>query len=224
MPRNPDKMRCTVPGCRNWAMRGHERCRSHLDAQRGPRRAGAPLANLNALRTGEHSQPLSLPEREQLVAAIIADPDALPLHLGRVVGSVQSRTGDPFLTLVALRRLLAQLIPLLAACLFRVELRAYLRAVSRRLPPADELQDAGGEQGAASTLGTASAHAVSAQHVVSAQHAVSAHPLLRDIQAVIERKTARLVPEERLLLLRKIIRHRNNYRNRDRADEDFVER
>jgi hypothetical protein len=207
MPRNPDKMRCTVPGCRNWAMRGHERCRSHLDAQRGPRRAGAPLANLNALRTGEHSQPLSLPEREQLVAEVIAHPDTLPLHLARAVSSVHARTGDPFLTLVALRCLLAQLIPLLAACLFRVELRAYLYAAARRLMPADESQAAGGEQDAVSALGAA-----------------SVHPLLRDVQTVIERKTARQAPEERLLLLRKIIRHRNNYRNRDRADEDFVER
>ena len=196
MPRNPDKARCIVPGCRNWAMRGHDRCRPHRDAERGPRGAGAPLANLNALRTGEHSQPLSLPERKQLIAAIMADPDALPLHLARAVGSIHSRTGDPFLTLVVLRRLLSQLTPLLAGCLFRIELRAYLRAVSRRIPPADEFQDTGGGQGAASV-----------------------HPLLRDLQAVIERKTARQAPEERLLLLRKIIKHRNNYRNRDRAND-----
>ena len=33
---------CQVPGCRNWAMRGHTHCRPHRDPELGPR--GAPRA------------------------------------------------------------------------------------------------------------------------------------------------------------------------------------
>jgi hypothetical protein len=29
MPRNPNKTRCTFPGCHNWAMRGEDRCHVH---------------------------------------------------------------------------------------------------------------------------------------------------------------------------------------------------
>jgi hypothetical protein len=137
-------------------------------------------------------------------------------------------------TLVALRRLLAQLIPLLAACLFRVELRAYLRAVARRLPPADESQGAG-KRGTGSTQDTASEPSIGSPHAASAQGtgmvlgAASAlgteavHPLLRELQALIVRNTARLTPEGRLLFLRKIKNHRNNYRNRDRANDNLLE-
>ena len=30
MPRNPDKQRCGIPGCKAWAMRNHGYCTSHL--------------------------------------------------------------------------------------------------------------------------------------------------------------------------------------------------
>ncbi|MGD8857605.1 MAG: hypothetical protein PVG33_14830 [Chloroflexota bacterium] len=39
-------------------MRGYNRCRSHLDPLLGPRGAGAPRGNLNALKTGEHINPI----------------------------------------------------------------------------------------------------------------------------------------------------------------------
>jgi hypothetical protein len=55
MPRNPDKARCTFPGCHNWAMHGQERCHAHryaadpsltyedaLPAQDAPLEQGAP--------------------------------------------------------------------------------------------------------------------------------------------------------------------------------------
>ena len=29
MPRNPNKTRCTFPGCHNWAMRREDRCHAH---------------------------------------------------------------------------------------------------------------------------------------------------------------------------------------------------
>jgi hypothetical protein len=52
MPRNPSKARCTVPGCRNWSMRDHTRCRPHRNLELGPQRAGPPPGNLYALRSG----------------------------------------------------------------------------------------------------------------------------------------------------------------------------
>ena len=55
MPRNPSKRRCQVPGCRNWAMRANTRCRPHRDRELGPRGAGAPAGNLNALHTTENN-------------------------------------------------------------------------------------------------------------------------------------------------------------------------
>jgi len=33
MPRNPNKTRCTFPGCHNWAMHGQERCHVHRYAE-----------------------------------------------------------------------------------------------------------------------------------------------------------------------------------------------
>jgi hypothetical protein len=48
MPRNPDKTHCTVPDCRNWAVRGSDPplCSPHSG------RAGAPPANQNHLIHG----------------------------------------------------------------------------------------------------------------------------------------------------------------------------
>ena len=34
MPRNPQKRKCSYPGCRAWAMRGQEHCRAHRDIPR----------------------------------------------------------------------------------------------------------------------------------------------------------------------------------------------
>jgi hypothetical protein len=36
MPRNSQRTRCQVPGCRNWAMRGHSHCHPHHDSELGP--------------------------------------------------------------------------------------------------------------------------------------------------------------------------------------------
>jgi hypothetical protein len=131
MPRNPDKTRCTVPGCRAWAMHGHTRCRAHLDAELGPRGAGAPLHNLNALKHGQHSDPLPEPDFQCLVVTAVERPDDLALQVGLAVRRIQDRTGDPFLTLVALRRLLSRLVDGVADALFTAELCETLRP----LPP-----------------------------------------------------------------------------------------
>jgi len=47
MPRNPNKRRCAVPGCKAWAKHGHELCASHLAAQtaRAIDRFVVPLLN-----------------------------------------------------------------------------------------------------------------------------------------------------------------------------------
>ena len=131
MPRNPDKTRCSVPGCHAWAMREHHRCRSHRDAELAPRGAGAPLGNLNALQHGRYSHPLPLPELARLAEIAAHQPDDLPLHIALAVRSIHTRTGNVFLTLFALRRLLSQLTPLLATTLFAAELDDLLQP----LPP-----------------------------------------------------------------------------------------
>ena len=137
MPRNLNKTRCTVPGCRNWAMRDGDHCRPHRDAelgpQLGPRGGGAPSGNLNALKTGANANPLTPSELNDLVAAIVAAPDDLPFQVGLVARSIHARTGDTFLTLVALRRLLVQLVPQVTNRLFIAELRDALSKTA--MPP-----------------------------------------------------------------------------------------
>jgi hypothetical protein len=141
-------------------MRGRARCRPHLDAELGPRGAGAPSGNLNALRHGAVARPLPAPDFERLLAAVVERPDDLPLQVALALRSIQARTGDLFLSLVALRALLAHLIDRVAGRLFSGELQAALRSLS---PPARDC-----------------------------------------LQAAIALCAARLRPEERLLLLRKI--------------------
>jgi hypothetical protein len=126
MPRNPRKTRCQVPGCKAWAMRGHTLCRVHRDPELDPRGAGAPPGNLNALRHGAHSHPLSAAELSDLAQRIVEAEDDLPYQVGMVVQSIQARVGDPLLALMALRRVLPALIAGVAALIFDAELRAYL--------------------------------------------------------------------------------------------------
>jgi hypothetical protein len=131
MPRNPHKTRCHMPGCGSWAMRGHTLCRAHRDFELGPRAAGAPAGNLNALTTGKHAQPLSRPELNRLAATIAREPDRLSDHLAPVIHSVQDRTTDPHKAIAALSATLSQLLPLVTEHLVASELRAF----GRRLPP-----------------------------------------------------------------------------------------
>jgi len=126
MPRNPDKKHCEVPGCRAWAMRGHTRCRAHRDAELGSRGAGAPPGNLNALKHGHHAHPLPPPNLEDLARRILEQPDDAPLQIGLAAQSVHARTGDLLMTLIALRRLLDQLIHRVAVQVFASELHAFL--------------------------------------------------------------------------------------------------
>ena len=142
MPRNPSKTRCAVPGCRNWSMRDHARCRAHLDAELEPRGAGAPLHNLNALKHGRYSNPLSESDLERLVVVATQQPDDLAYHIALLVRAIQDRIGDPsseaeipgirnFRTLLVVNRVLTKLIDRLASTLLRTEIAETLSA----LPP-----------------------------------------------------------------------------------------
>ncbi len=145
MPRNPAKTRCTIPGCRNWAMRDHDCCRAHRD-ELGPRGAGPPPGNLNALKHGAHAHPLPVPEFERLVETAVEQSQDLPFQVGLAFHAIQSRTSDTFLALVAFRVLLAQLTNRVAAHLFSVELQDILSpmpsATCRFLQAAFEQQTA----------------------------------------------------------------------------------
>ena len=127
MPRNPAKTRCQVPGCRNWAMRGHTRCRSHRDHELGRRGGGAPPGNLNALKSGRHAHPVSLPALDLLAGQIVDRPEQLPDHIAGIVRSIQDRTRDPHKVLLAFQPTLASLISLVAKEVFVAEVNALLR-------------------------------------------------------------------------------------------------
>ena len=131
MPRNPNKSRCQVPGCRNWAMRGQAHCRSHRDRELGPRGGGAPPGNLNALKTGEHAHPLSPTDLTQLAEQIVREPDSLPAILGSIVRSIHDRAPDPYSGLAGLRVAVTALREAVAAHLLTTEAEDWLL----QLPP-----------------------------------------------------------------------------------------
>jgi hypothetical protein len=112
-------------------MRDHTHCRAHRDAELGPRGAGAPPGNLNALKHGRYSHPFSRSDLESLAAALIERPSDLFSHLDLAIQSIQARTGDPLMTLIALRVFIPQLTRVIAARLFIPELQALLQS----LPP-----------------------------------------------------------------------------------------
>ncbi len=60
MPRNLDKRRCEVEGCRAWAMRGGTRCVAHVERPRSVRRPRARVQNVEP-REGAPTAPWSAP-------------------------------------------------------------------------------------------------------------------------------------------------------------------
>jgi hypothetical protein len=122
MPRNPSKTPCAIPGCRNWAMRGHLYCRSHRNAELGSGGAGAPAGNLNALKTGRRAHPLNPAQLAAQSNDLLDQPDALPERMADLTRLILARIDDPILTLVALRSLFAQLVEACAARAFEREL------------------------------------------------------------------------------------------------------
>lgn len=132
MPRNLNKRLCQTPGCRAFAM--HQlpdgtpanHCRSHLDHLLGPRTAGAPKGNLNAVKTGRYANPLSKKELQTIAHTITEDPQQTPAVIFEALHAVHQRTRDPFLTLALLSRLAQQLIPYIADQRFHKELNRLL--------------------------------------------------------------------------------------------------
>ena len=90
MPRNPDKRRCQVPGCRAWAVRGSDPplCAPHTKGK-----VGAPVGNQNRRTHGFYSQYLHRDELADLVAS----------------AGEWSLEGEVAIARVALRRLMAYL-------------------------------------------------------------------------------------------------------------------
>jgi hypothetical protein len=117
-------------------MRDHTRCRAHRDAELGPRGVGAPFGNLNALKHGRYSHPFSSSDLESLATALVERSGDLSSHLHLAIQSIQARTDDPMMTLVALRALISQLTRVVAAWLFIAEFQALLQA----LPPPRRLK------------------------------------------------------------------------------------
>ena len=113
---------------RDWEPGEPALCRPHRDAELGPRGAGAPQGNLNALVHGRYSNPLPPPDLERLVAVALDRPDDLPLEIGLAVRSIHARTACTLLTVHALCRLLSHVAARLSARLLRAELRAKLRS------------------------------------------------------------------------------------------------
>lgn len=131
MPRNPNKGRCQIPRCKAWAMRDHTHCRPHRDLELGPRGAGAPKGNLNALKTAANAHFLPEPELKQLGYEIAQDADFLKKYLIQLLEEVDRCADTPIKTLLLYTRLLQQLTPVVSNNLFMVELKDYLQ----RLPP-----------------------------------------------------------------------------------------
>ena len=129
VPRNPSKARCAVPGCRAWAMRGHTHCRTHRDRELGPRHGGGQRGNLNALSHAGYSDGLPEPDLDRLAAAADAGGEDLAFQLGLAVRAIQGRTNDPFLTLLALDRVLDGLVDRVAAQLLHRELSEALAPI-----------------------------------------------------------------------------------------------
>lgn len=76
--RNPDKQRCTAltasgKPCRNYAMPGSTRCRSHRDRELAPRGAGAPKQNQNARTHGFYSRFLTTEDLLSMATATGGD-------------------------------------------------------------------------------------------------------------------------------------------------------
>ena len=117
MPRNPHKRRCQSPGCRAYAMRQlpdgapADYCRSHLDPILGPRQAGPPKGNTNALKTGRYAFPVPKDKLDKLAFDLAQDPDRLPIFLAHQFKILHEGTGDVFKAFILYYRFLQQLLP-----------------------------------------------------------------------------------------------------------------
>ena len=107
MPRNPYKRRCVRPGCKGWAMRDHDLCRPHLDHVLGSRGAGAPMGNLNALKTGAGLNPLTVDQTRAIAHRLAEDPELLEEELVHLIRIFHRHRGSSTVVPRTLRTLLA---------------------------------------------------------------------------------------------------------------------
>ncbi len=135
MPRNPHKKPCTQPKCRNYAMRGRLTCRSHLDHELGPRGAGAPIGNLNALTEGFTTLPLNPVAANLLAQGIVDDPDNYIYLIGAALRESRRPTINPIRSLKFLRRFIDQLLPIVAHHTFTREAEAFIEGFPSHLRP-----------------------------------------------------------------------------------------
>jgi hypothetical protein len=112
-------------------MREHRHCRAHLDHRLGPRGAGAPKGNFNALKSGRYADPLSPTELKSLAYQIAEEPDSLPHRLDSAIQSIHGRSVNALHTLILVTRLLNQLLPYLAD----IEYTAGVDDFMQRVPP-----------------------------------------------------------------------------------------
>jgi hypothetical protein len=120
-------------------MRGYDLCRSHLDPTLGPRGAGAPYGNLNAIKTGEHINPTGYAALKRLANQIANDPDSFHDLITAHIDDLYNRVGygqalpRSLRTIIALQHTMKQLIPHLTNVLFIKE----LDCLAQSSPPED---------------------------------------------------------------------------------------
>jgi hypothetical protein len=135
MPRNPNKKQCTKPKCHNYAMRGRLMCRSHLDHELGPRGAGAPMGNLNALTDGFATLPLTPATASHLAQDIVRDPDNYLYLIADVLRDSRRLTINPLRSLAFLKSLIDQLQPVIAHHTFTREAETFINQFPDYLQP-----------------------------------------------------------------------------------------
>ena len=130
MPRNPDKKPCPYPACRAWAMRDRDYCRSHLDHVLGPRRAGAPIGNVNALKSGKYARPIPSKDIDELASLLLLNPEQFVYHIAQTAKSIHGRSDDALKSTMLFGRLLSNVLSRMAEITYESEFEEALQ----RLP------------------------------------------------------------------------------------------
>jgi hypothetical protein len=143
MPRNPDKKQCSKPNCHSFAMRGRDLCRSHLDPVLGPRGAGAPKGNLNALGADSlknaTASRFNQVELKNLAQQIIDDPHHYHSLLLEYLEQVGLPPADPLKSLIVLRAMIETLLPFIGEDLFTIEANEFIQRFPDHARPTVQL-------------------------------------------------------------------------------------
>ena len=89
MPKNPNKRKCEIVGCKAWATRGSKLCAAHSGRAGG----GAPAGNTNRLKHGLYSYHYT----DEELAILLSPPDDLTDEIalcrvlaGRLMGALKA--------------------------------------------------------------------------------------------------------------------------------------